>query len=113
MTFEEFDKFQDDLIKECVKMKDTKGKEYGNSADRFGNFRRLSKSLSIPDYQIGYIYLAKHLDSIASYIKTGKEFSNESFRSRIIDSIVYLTLIAGMVEELNKYKDVQNGKTTV
>jgi hypothetical protein len=88
-----------ELIDEVIRMRDTKGKEYANSEDRFGNFRRLSGELGLKDYQIAYVYLKKHLDSISSYIKNGTEFSTESIRGRFVDAITYLTLITGMIEE--------------
>jgi hypothetical protein len=99
MTFKEFNKFQADLYVEVLKIKDTKGKEYANSTDRFANFNRLSNRLDISNLQVAWIYLVKHLDAIESYIKTGKTFSTESIRSRFIDAITYLFLIAGIVEE--------------
>jgi hypothetical protein len=99
VTFEEFDVFQQKLISEVLKMRDTKGKEYSHSTDRFANFNRLQDSLSLPNYQIGWVYCKKHLDSIESYVKDGKTHSNETIRSRFVDAITYLTLIAGMVEE--------------
>lgn len=99
MTHKQFDEFQLDLIKEVIAMKDTKGKEYANGEDRFGNFNRLALALDLKPYQVGYVYLAKHLDSIASYCKLGTTCSNETIRGRIVDAITYLTLIAGMIEE--------------
>ena len=99
MTFEQFDKWQDELWQECVKMRDTKGKEYSHTEDRFSNFKRLANELCLPPETIGCIYAKKHLDSISSYIKIGKEHSTESIRGRIVDAIVYLTLIGGMIQE--------------
>jgi len=102
MNFEEFDRFQLDLISEVRAMGPTKGREYANSEDRFANFRRLSDSIGLKDYQVGWVYTAKHLDGIASFVKTGQEFSTEKVRGRIVDAITYLTLIAGMIEEAKK-----------
>ena len=80
-------------------MRDTKAKEYANSADRFANFRRLAESLGLQDYQVGWVYAAKHLDSLASFMRNGKTLSTETIRGRFVDAITYLTLIAGMVDE--------------
>lgn len=101
MTFDKFDKFQAELLAEVVGMKNTKGKEYAHTQDRFANFRRLSAELEIPDYVVCWVYLKKHLDSIASFAKEGRTFSTESIRGRFVDAIVYLTLMAGMVDEKN------------
>jgi len=103
MNFETFDKFQAGLLAEVTKMRDTKGKEYAHDQDRFANFRRLAEQLGIPDYQVGWVYAVKHIDSIASYMKTGQTFSSEQIRGRFVDLITYLTLIAGMVLEASHW----------
>jgi len=112
MTFTEFDTFQETLLSEVVKMRDTKGKEYANAVDRFANFRRLSQTLGIPDAQIGWVYLTKHLDSISHFLKTGNTASTETIPGRFVDAITYLTLIAGMVEEANRTPTSLNPMTT-
>ncbi len=104
MTFPEFDKFQQELLKEVVGMRDTKGKEYAHSEDRFANFNRLAAGLNLPNYLIGWVYCKKHLDSIESFMKDGKVYSNEAIQSRFLDAITYLILIAGMVREFELSK---------
>ena len=99
MTFPEFDDFFDKLIAECRSTQGTKGKEYANGESRFGNFDRLAATLGMTREQIALVYLQKHLDSIASYIKTGQVSSTEGIRGRYVDAITYLTLMAGMAEE--------------
>lgn len=101
MNFPEFEQFQERLLAEVTGMGDTKAREYAHSEDRFANFRRLAEQLGLKDYQVGWVYTAKHLDSIASYMKSGRTFSDESIRGRFVDAITYLTLLAGMVEEEN------------
>lgn len=113
MTFEEFDTFQLELIKEVLHMKDTKGKEYANSEDRFANFRRLSAELGITDYQIGWVYCKKHLDSIAQFLRTGQTHSTETIRSRFVDAITYMCLIAGMVQEMEDLRALESKQQAV
>jgi hypothetical protein len=98
MTRDEFDKFQAKLLTEVVEMRNTKGKEYANSESRFANFDRLAGSLGLSNIQIAWVYLTKHLDGIASYCRTQIEYS-EPIEGRVVDAIVYLTLIAGMIKE--------------
>jgi hypothetical protein len=99
MTFEEFRKYQYDLLQKVIEMGETKGKEYANGKERFGNFNRLSEQLVIERESIGWIYLVKHLDAIESFLRSGRTYSTESIESRFIDAITYLTLIAGMIHE--------------
>lgn len=109
MTFEQFDKFQTELLAEVVKMKTTKGREYANGIDRFGNFNRLASRLGLPNYKVGWVYAIKHLDSIESFLKDPTMPIVEPIRGRFVDLITYLTLIAGMVEEFQS--DPLNKKT--
>lgn len=102
MNSDQFDEYQKKLLEEVVGMGQTKGKEYAHSEDRFANFNRLAVGLDIPSLTIAWIYTKKHLDGIESYVKEGKTFSTEGIRGRIIDAIVYLTLIGGMIEEESK-----------
>lgn len=106
MTFEQFNAFQESLLEEVKGMARTKGKEYANGVDRFGNFNRLAQRLGITREHVLYVYLAKHLDSIESRIVTGRTFSTETTRGRIIDAITYLTLLAGMLEEVSHAKEL-------
>ena len=99
MTFPEFDKFFDEFVEECKKMRDTKGKEYASSEDRFANFNRLAQTLDLDRLKIAQVYVQKHLDSIATYIKTGKIHCEERIIGRFIDVVTYMILMAGMVHE--------------
>jgi len=80
-------------------MRDTKGKEYASSEDRFDNFNRLAKTLDINRLKIASVYLQKHLDAINTFIKEGKISSTEPIRGRFVDAVTYLILMAGMESE--------------
>jgi hypothetical protein len=98
MTHSEFDDYQNIILRKVVGMRDTKGKEYANSENRFGNFDRVAAELDLTNIQVAWVYTKKHLDGIASFCRTQRELS-EPIEGRIVDAIVYLTLIAGMIEE--------------
>lgn len=106
MTFEEFETFQNKLLMEVKDMSNTKGREYAfNEKDRFQNFNDEAKDLELSRLKIAWVLTHKHIRSIISYINKGEVKSNESIRSRIIDVITYLTLIAGMIEEDDKEQE--------
>ena len=115
MTHQNFDEYQIKLIEKVIGMRDTKGKEYANSESRFANFDRAAAELGLTNIQVAWVYIKKHLDGIASFCRTEKELS-ESIEGRIVDAIVYLTLIAGMIVEkqgalkLKKFIDSNVGK---
>ena len=99
MTHEQFKEFSDRLLAEVTAMADSKGKEYANGEDRFGNFNRLAARIELDRLRVWQVYFTKHLDAIESFIKNKRTFSAESIRGRFVDAITYLTLAAGMVEE--------------
>ena len=105
MTFDEFDKSYDSLIKETLKMRDTKGKEYCGSEDRLANFKRAGEAIGIDPIKVLYVYMCKHWDSISSYVKGNREGLSEPIRGRIVDLITYAGLLNGLIEE-NKQKTI-------
>jgi len=52
----------------------------------------------LPPEVILWVYLKKHMDSILSYIRTGKVYS-ESIDGRITDARNYLFLLRALIEE--------------
>ena len=98
-TFQDFEKILNTMIAEEKEIGATKAQEYANSDDRLANFRRLAKELDLTPEKVLWVYLKKHLDSIAYYIKAGCVKSDEPIESRIKDARVYLSLLRAMVEE--------------
>ena len=81
--------------------RDAGQKEYAHRDDNvFANFERVAKRLNINPEQALMVYLLKHIDGITAYIK-GHESQREDVRGRITDTIVYLVLLWGMIEEKN------------
>ncbi len=97
MTFEEFDKLLLKMSAEENNIRNTKAVEY-TQGDRLDNFKRIAVELGITPQQVLWVYLKKHMDSIANYIKTGAVLS-EPIEGRIMDARVYLSLLRGLIEE--------------
>ena len=73
--------------------------EYAHDEDEvFANFNRVSDLLEEDRKKVLMTYLLKHIDGIAAYVK-GHESQREDVRGRITDTIVYLMLLWGMIEE--------------
>ena len=104
MTFSEFDEYQDELLEKVREVKNTKGREYAGTEDRFSNFNRLAADLDLDRLKICQVYLTKHLDAIKSYVRQKRIFSTESVEDRIVDAITYLTLLAGMIKESQSHE---------
>jgi hypothetical protein len=79
----------------------TKGIEYsqGNRTDRLANFYKIAQETGSNPKAILWVFMRKHLDSIANYIKSGKEFSDETIESRIHDARNYLALLYCIIQE--------------
>ena len=91
----------EELIDECLEIMKAKGLAYSGKQDSFANFKRVAKNLSMSQYDVWYVYFAKHLDSLASWIR--EEYSDsEPIESRIKDLINYLFLLYGMIAEDKK-----------
>ena len=88
----------EELIDECLEIMKAKGLAYSGKSDSFANFKRVAKNLSMSQYDVWYVYSAKHLDSLSSWIR--EEYSDsEPITGRIKDLINYLFLLYGMIEE--------------
>ena len=74
-------------------------KEYAmNENNVFANFQRITNQTNIDQKMVLWIYLMKHIDGIASYIK-GHKSQRENVRGRLTDAIVYLCILWGMIAE--------------
>lgn len=84
-------------------------KEYAHDdGDAFANFDRVGKYLNTDRKAVLMVYLLKHLDGIAAYVK-GHRSQRETVEGRILDARVYLALLAGMIEEETN----ENNKDTI
>ena len=74
-------------------------KEYAMDEDNvFANFQRIANQTGNSQEMVLWIYLMKHIDGIASYIK-GHKSQRENVEGRLTDAIVYLCILWGMIEE--------------
>ena len=77
-------------------------REYAHDEDNcFANFERIANLQELNREQVLMTYLLKHIDGIQSYVK-GHHSQREDVTGRIVDVIVYLTLLWGMVEQDRK-----------
>ena len=78
----------------------TKGqKEYAMDEDNvFANFERIGEQTGQNKKMILWVYLMKHIDGIASYLR-GHKSQREDVEGRLTDAIVYLCILWAMIEE--------------
>ena len=73
-------------------------KEYAmNENNVFANFERISEQTGFDRKMVLWIYLMKHIDGFASFMK-GHRSQREDVQGRLTDAIVYLCILWGMIE---------------
>ena len=91
-----------DIMTEVIDMHRKGQKEYAMDEDNvFANFQRIANQTGNPQEMVLWIYLMKHIDGIASYLK-GHKSQRENVKGRLTDAIVYLCILWGMIEENNE-----------
>jgi hypothetical protein len=93
-----------ELHKRLIDLTVTKGEEYKRREDsQFANFDRCAAELGLTREQVLMVYLNKHLNSIVVYTKDSAAGGNKAYAEpivgRIDDSILYLLILRGMVED--------------
>jgi hypothetical protein len=90
-----------DILPQCFEIMKTKGESYSGLEDKLGNFKRIAKTLNLSVEQVWYVYFAKHMDALQSYLR-GEYKDSEKIQGRIQDLINYLFLLTGILKEQNK-----------
>jgi len=99
MTQKHMNELMDVMMNDINKMRNEGQKEYAHDPNEiFANFNRISHLLDENRQKVLMTYMLKHIDGISAYVK-GHKSQREDVRGRITDSIVYLMLLRGMIEE--------------
>ena len=99
MRLAEHNELLEDIFQEVRKVRLAGQKEYAHDEDNcFANFERIAKLQDLSRETILMTYLFKHIDGIQSYVQ-GHKSQREDVRGRIVDIIVYLTLLWGMADQ--------------
>lgn len=88
------------LDRYCFDVLRTKGREYSRGEeDVNSNFKRVAVAVGSDQETVVFVYLMKHIDSIAHFVKTRTTPSGESIFDRIGDAVNYLLILASVIEE--------------
>ena len=97
MNSKDFNKLRKELFEEAISLSDAKSIEYTiSNEDRLYNFKYLASRVGTIPMQSLLGYVLKHMDAICNDAKTGKQFSDETFRSRCLDIICYMVLAVAL-----------------
>ena len=106
MTHDEMSDFiQNDLIPKVIKTRDQAQKEYAEADNVFANFENVARFIGGDRDEAIMTYLIKHIQGLGSYTCKGVVAQREGVEGRIIDSIVYLFLLAASLEDKQRDLD--------
>lgn len=93
-----FNEYVDKTWHEAVAVLLAKGADYAGSIDRLANFKRGAALTGATPEQIAFIYLSKHYDAVATYVREGK-LSSEPIEGRLVDCLNYILLLGALIHE--------------
>ena len=97
MNSKDFNKHRKEFFEEAMALSDAKSVEYTiSSSDRLANFKYVASRVGTKPMQSLLGYVLKHMDAICNDAKTGKQFSDETFRSRCLDICNYMVLATAL-----------------
>jgi hypothetical protein len=95
------DEFQERMraqFQTLLDLNSTKGHDYAGDEDALANFKRHAVELGVSPLVIWAVYASKHWDAVLTYIRDGA-VKSEPVEGRISDLLLYLHLLAALVEE--------------
>lgn len=103
MNQERFTKLVDNTVAELRRLLVAKGGEYAGSEDRLANFKRGAGLTGATPLQVALIYLSKHYDAVATYVRDDAagvtRDRSEPIDGRLDDLMNYCLLTKALVEE--------------
>lgn len=105
-----FEKLSGDIVEHCMATLNTKGEEYSREGDRLWNFKRAGEKRRKTPAEALLDMKAKHdvsVDDIVDALKRGHVPSKDAMLEKIGDSINYLLLLAGLIEEVREEQHKQ------
>lgn len=98
-----FDALVEETISSIKGLLLVKGGEYAGSDDRLANFKRGASLVGVSPLQCLFIYLSKHYDAFATYVRDAAAGTtrprSEGIEGRLDDLINYCILAKGLVRE--------------
>lgn len=94
-----FNVIVDEQLKRSTDVLLAKQREYAPGEDRLHNFKLGANYLQCTPKQACLAYLTKHLCSVSDMVGSNKEYAIEMWNEKITDSINYLLLLRGLIEE--------------
>lgn len=100
----DFEVLVERIRKETTELLVIKGREYAGDADRLANFKRGAALTGVDPLTVLFIYMSKHYDALATYIRDNQAGDtmpvlSEPITGRVADLINYCVLAWALIEE--------------
>jgi hypothetical protein len=106
MNQKDFDEVVRETVTATAELLIAKGREYAGGGDRLANFKRGASLTGTTPLQVLFVYMSKHYDSLANYVKKDAEgFEqklSEPIEGRLHDLINYCLLAKALIKEKGK-----------
>ena len=99
MTHEKFNKVVDEMLDTCRKTLVKKQDEYNLDADRLSFFKEGNELTRLSPERTLYMFMYKHIKSLADMIASEHAYSKEMWEEKIKDNINYLLLLRALLED--------------
>ena len=110
METDRFNLLVQETYTESAKLLLVKGGEYAGSVDRLANFKRGAALVGATPLQVALIYLAKHYDAVATFVRDEagdvQRERSESIDGRLDDLLNYCILMKALIVEAREEKAV-------
>lgn len=99
MNQKEFEQYFSQFTGQASHLLVGKGQEYAGADDRLANFKRGAKLAGIAPLTVLFVYLSKHYDALASYVRDPEKLVSEPIEGRLHDLVNYCILAGALIYE--------------
>jgi len=104
MTHEKFNQVVENMLETCRQTLIKKQDEYNLDEDRLSFFKEGNDLTKLSPERILYLFMYKHIKSLADMVASEKQYPKELWEEKIKDNINYLLLLRALLEDDKMFK---------
>ena len=112
MTHERFNEVIEEMLDKCKSTLIKKQDEYNLDEDRLSFFKDGNELTKLPPERILYLFMFKHIKSLADMVASEKSYPKELWEEKIQDNINYLLLLRALLEDDKMMDEAKKVKAT-
>tara|TARA_R100001594_G_scaffold146427_1_gene197825 strand:- start:1277 stop:1585 length:309 start_codon:yes stop_codon:yes gene_type:complete len=99
MNKQEYNEHFEELLQIVIETREAGQEEYAHDNNNvFKDFYNTGELIGVKPEKVVFCHLNKHIRGISKYLQDGKK-QRDNIQGRIVDSIVYLSLLSGMIKK--------------